>query len=148
MRYIGLDLGTRTVGVAYSDLSGTIALADQTYRFNEKDKAKTLESALKYVKIVMDEKKGDKIVLGLPKNMDGSLGFQSQFVLEFKELLEKELQKEVILYDERLSSVEVGKIMSSANINTKKQKKRVDTLSAVLILQSYLDSNKHKGEQK
>ncbi len=148
MRYIGLDLGTRTVGVAYSDLSGTIALADQTYRFNEKDKAKTLESALKYVKIVMDEKKGDKIVLGLPKNMDGSLGFQSQFVLEFKDLLEKELQKEVVLYDERLSSVEVGKIMSSANINTKKQKKRVDTLSAVLILQSYLDSNKHKGEQK
>lgn len=146
MRYIGLDLGTRTVGVAYSDLSGTIALADQTYRFNEKDKAKTLEMALKYVKIVVDEKKGEKIVLGLPKNMDGSLGFQSQFVLEFKDLLEKELQKEVILYDERLSSVEVGKIMSSANINTKKQKNRVDTLSAVLILQSYLDSNKNKGE--
>ena len=62
MRYIGLDLGTRTVGVAYSDLSGTIALADQTYRFNEKDRAKTLESALKYVKIVVEEKKGEKIV--------------------------------------------------------------------------------------
>ncbi len=146
MRYIGLDLGTKTVGIAYSDLSGTIALADQTYRFNEKDKAKTLEMALKYVKIIVEEKKGEKIVLGLPKNMDGSLGFQSQFVLEFKELLERELQKEVILYDERLSSVEVGKIMSSANINTKKQKKRVDTLSAVLILQSYLDSKKNKGE--
>lgn len=146
MRYIGLDLGTRTVGVAYSDLSGTIALADQTYRFNEKDKAKTLEMALKYVKIVVDEKQAEKIVLGLPKNMDGSLGFQSQFVLEFKDLLEKELKKEVILYDERLSSVEVGKIMSSANINTRKQKTRVDTLSAVLILQSYLDSNKRKGE--
>lgn len=146
MRYIGLDLGTKTVGVAYSDLSGTIALADQTYRFNEKDKAKMLESALKYVKIVVDEKKGEKIVLGLPKNMDGSLGFQSQFVLEFKKLLEDELQIEVILYDERLSSVEVGKIMSSANINTRKQKKRVDTLSAVLILQSYLDSRKNKGE--
>lgn len=146
MRYIGLDLGTRTVGVAYSDLSGTIALADQTYRFNEKDKAKTLEMALKYVKIVVNEKQAEKIVLGLPKNMDGSLGFQSQFVLEFKDLLEKELKKEVILYDERLSSVEVGKIMSSANINTRKQKTRVDTLSAVLILQSYLDSNKRKGE--
>lgn len=146
MRYIGLDLGTKTVGVAYSDLSGTIALADQTYRFNEKDKAKTLEMALKYVKIVVDEKQAEKIVLGLPKNMDGSLGFQSQFVLEFKDLLEKELKKEVILYDERLSSVEVGKIMSSANINTRKQKTRVDTLSAVLILQSYLDSNKRKGE--
>lgn len=142
MRYIGLDLGTKTVGIAYSDLTGTIALADQTYRFNEKDKAKTLNMALKYVKIVVEEKKGEKIVLGLPKNMDGTLGFQSQFVLEFKELLEKELQIEVILYDERLSSVEVGKIMSSANINTRKQKARVDTLSAVLILQSYLDSKK------
>lgn len=146
MRYIGLDLGTRTVGVAYSDLSGTIALADQTYRFNEKEKAKMLESALEYVKIVVNEKKAEKIVLGLPKNMNGTLGFQSQFVLEFKNLLENELKKEVILYDERLSSVEVGKIMSSANINTRKQKKRVDTLSAVLILQSYLDSRKNKGE--
>lgn len=142
MRYIGLDLGTRTVGVAYSDLSGTIALPDQTYRFNEKDRAKTLESALKYVKIVVEEKEGEKIVLGLPKNMDGSLGFQSQFVLEFKQLIEEQLKIEVILYDERLSSVEVGKIMSSANMNTRKQKQHVDTLSAVLILQSYLDSKK------
>lgn len=145
MRYIGLDLGTRTVGVAYSDLSGTIALADQTYRFNEKDRAKTLESALKYVKIVVEEKKGEKIVLGLPKNMDGSLGFQSEFVLEFKKLLEEELKLEVFLYDERLSSVEVHKAMSSANMNTRKQKSHVDTLSAVLILQSFLDSLKFKN---
>jgi putative Holliday junction resolvase len=145
MRYIGLDLGTRTVGVAYSDLSGTIALADQTYRFNEKDRAKTLETALKYVKIVVEEKKGEKIVLGLPKNMDGSLGFQSEFVLEFKKLLEEELKLEVFLYDERLSSVEVHKAMSSANMNTRKQKSHVDTLSAVLILQSFLDSLKFKN---
>lgn len=145
MRYIGLDLGTRTVGVAYSDLSGTIALADQTYRFNEKDRAKTLESALKYVKIVVEEKKGEKIVLGLPKNMDGSLGFQSEFVLEFKKLLEEELKLEVFLYDERLSSVEVHKVMTSANMNTRKQKSHVDTLSAVLILQSFLDSLKFKN---
>ncbi len=145
MRYIGLDLGTRTVGVAYSDLTGTIALADQTYRFNEKDRAKTLESALKYVKIVVEEKKGEKIVLGLPKNMDGSLGFQSEFVLEFKKLLEEELKLEVFLYDERLSSVEVHKAMSSANMNTRKQKSHVDTLSAVLILQSFLDSLKFKN---
>ena len=144
MRYIGLDLGTRTVGVAYSDLTGTIALADQTYRFNEKDRAKTLESALKYVKIVVEEKKGEKIVLGLPKNMDGSLGFQSEFVLEFKKILEDELKLEVFLFDERLSSVEVGKVMSSANMNTRKQKSHVDTLSAVLILQSFLDSKKNK----
>ena len=145
MRYIGLDLGTRTVGVAYSDLTGTIALADQTYRFNEKDRAKTLESALKYVKIVVEEKKAEKIVLGLPKNMDGSLGFQSEFVLEFKKLLEEELKLEVFLYDERLSSVEVHKAMSNANMNTRKQKSHVDTLSAVLILQSFLDSLKFKN---
>ena len=148
MRYIGLDLGTRTVGVAYSDLTGTIALADQTYRFNEKDRAKTLESALKYVKIVVEEKKGEKIVLGLPKNMDGSLGFQSEFVLEFKKLLEEELKLEVFLYDERLSSVEVHKAMSSANMNTRKQKSHVDTLSAVLILQSFLDSLKFKNRDR
>ena len=144
MRYIGLDLGTRTVGVAYSDLTGTIALPDQTYRFNEKDRAKTLESALKYVKIVVEEKQGEKIVLGLPKNMDGSLGFQSEFVLEFKKMLEEELKIEVFLYDERLTSVEVGKVKSSANYNTRKQKAKVDTLAAVLILQSFLDSQKFK----
>ena len=77
--------------------------------------------------------------------MDGSLGFQSEFVLEFKKLLEEELKLEVFLYDERLSSVEVHKAMSSANMNTRKQKSHVDTLSAVLILQSFLDSLKFKN---
>ena len=139
MRYIGLDLGTRTVGVAYSDLSGTIALADQTYRFNEKDRAKTLESALKYVKIVVEEKKGEKIVLGLPKNMDGSLGFQSEYVLLFKSMLEKE-GIEVDLFDERLSTIQVTRIMIEADLSRQKRKQQVDKLAAVVILQSYLDS--------
>ena len=141
MRYIGLDLGTRTVGVAYSDLTGTIALADQTYRFNEKDRAKTLESALKYVKIVVEEKKGEKIVLGLPKNMDGSLGFQSEYVLEFKSMLENE-GIEVDLFDERLSTIQVTKIMIDADLSRQKRKQQVDKLAAVVILQSYLDSKK------
>lgn len=144
MRYIGLDLGRRTLGVAYSDLSNRIALRDTTYRFNEKDETKQLEQALNYVKIIMEEKNADKVVLGLPKNMDGSIGFQGQFCLTFKELLEKELNVEVFMWDERLSTVEVSRLMSSSDFNTKRQKEHKDILAAVLILQSFLDSQQNK----
>ena len=140
MRYIGLDLGTRTVGVAYSDLSGTIALADQTYRFNEKDRAKTLESALKYVKIVVEEKKGEKIVLGLPKNMDGSIGFQAQYCLDFKAMLEEHIKLPVIMIDERMTSRMAHNTMLKADMSRNKRKQNVDKLAATIILQSYLDS--------
>jgi len=144
MRYIGLDLGTRTVGVAYSDYSNSIALPDQTYRFSGKDDDEILSKALEFVKEVVDAKQADRVVLGLPKNMDGSLGFQAEYCLKFKKMIEDNLHLEVFMYDERLSSVEVGRIMSSADYDTRKQKKKVDTLSAVLILQSYLDQQKFK----
>ena len=79
MRYMGLDLGNRTVGIAFSDPMGIVATGYETYRFNEKD----LQKVLEYVKILVNEKNVDKIVLGLPKNMDGTLGFQSEYVLTF-----------------------------------------------------------------
>ena len=148
MRYIGLDLGTRTVGVAYSDLTGTIALPDQTYRFNEKDRAKTLESALKYVKIVVEEKQGEKIVLGLPKNMDNTLGDRALLSLDFKKKLEDYFGLEVIMEDERLTSVISNNILLSADISRQKRKKKVDGIAAQIILQSYLDKeNSRKNER-
>ena len=82
MRYLGLDLGNRTLGIAISDALGIIATGVETYRFKEKD----LQKALDYVKIIVADRKVDKVVLGLPKNMDGSLGFQSEYVLEFKKM--------------------------------------------------------------
>ena len=137
MRYLGLDLGNRTLGVAVSDAMGIIATGIETYRFKEKD----LQNALNYVKMIVADRKIDKVVLGLPKNMDGSLGFQSEYVLEFKSMLENE-GIVVDLFDERLSTIQVTRIMIEADLSRQKRKQQVDKLAAVLILQSYLDSKK------
>ncbi|MBQ8292831.1 MAG: Holliday junction resolvase RuvX [Bacilli bacterium] len=138
MRYMGLDLGNRTVGVAFSDPLGIVATGYETYRFNEKD----LQKVLEYVKMLVVERKVDKIVLGLPKNMDGTLGFQSEYVMSFKKMLEDELSIEVILVDERLTTTQVTRVMIDADLSRKKRKAQVDKLAAVVILQSYLDSKK------
>ena len=135
MRYLGLDLGNRTLGVAVSDAMGIIATGIETYRFKEKD----LQNALNYVKMIVADRKIDKVVLGLPKNMDGSLGFQSEYVLEFKSMLENE-GIVVDLFDERLSTIQVTRIMIEADLSRQKRKQQVDKLAAVVILQSYLDS--------
>ncbi len=136
MRYIGLDLGNRTCGLAISDPLGMIATSLYTVRFFEKDLQKALEEVVK----VINEKKAEKIVMGYPVNMNGTLGPQSEYVLEFKKMLEDETNLEVILYDERLTTIEVQKVMISADVSRNKRKKVVDTLAATLILQSYLDS--------
>ncbi len=138
MRYLGLDLGNRTCGIAVSDPMGIIATSIETVRFSEKN----LQKCLEYVKMYIADRKIDKIVMGLPKNMNGTLGPQSEYVFEFKKMLEDETGLEVILFDERLSTVEVTKIMISADISRAKRKTKVDTLAATLILQSYLDSIK------
>ena len=138
MRYLGLDLGNRTCGIAVSDPMGIIATSIETVRFSEKN----LQKCLEYVKMYIADRKVDKIVMGLPKNMNGTLGPQSEYVFEFKKMLEDETGLEVILFDERLSTVEVTKIMISADISRAKRKTKVDTLAATLILQSYLDSIK------
>ncbi len=138
MRVIGLDLGTKTLGIASSDLSQIIASAYETINFRNDD----YEYAIKQLKLVVKELKPEKIILGLPKNMDGSIGFQAQKTLEFKELLEKEIKLEVILIDERLTSKMAENIMIKADLSRKKRKTKVDKLAATLILQSYLDSRK------
>ena len=81
-------------------------------------------------------------VLGLPKNMDGSLGFQAQSSINFKAKLEEKFNKEVILWDERLTSKMAESVMISANLSRKKRKTKVDFVAATIILQSYLDSRK------
>lgn len=138
MRYIGLDLGNRTCGVAISDPTGMIATAVDTVRFREKDLQKCLECVI----MLIEQKNAQKVVLGYPINMNGTLGPQSEYVLEFKKMLEESTGLEVILYDERLTSVEVNKIMISADLSRSKRKTKVDTLAATLILQSYLDSKR------
>ncbi len=135
MRYIGLDLGTKTLGVSISDKLGLIASFYKTIEF-ESEQYNTLIEPLKSI---IDEYKIDKIVLGFPKNMNNSIGFAGERSLNFKKILEDNFNKEVILEDERLSSVEANNIMIQGDLSRKKRKKKVDALAATIILQRYLD---------
>ena len=135
MRYLGLDLGSKTLGMSISDITGIIASNLGTLYFDDED----YDSLLIPLKKVIDENNVEKIVLGLPKNMDNSIGPRALITLEFKEKLETNLKIEVIMEDERLTSVISNNVLISADISRKKRKKKVDGMAAVLILQSYLD---------
>lgn len=135
MRVIGLDLGNRTVGIALSDYLGIIANPVGTFRFEEQD----LDSALEQVVTVIKENQVEKIVLGLPKNMNGTIGPQAEYCLKFKEMLEEATKLEVIMIDERLTSRQADVIMLKADMSRQKRKKNVDKLAATIILQTYLD---------
>ncbi len=138
MRVIGLDLGNRTVGIALSDYLGIIANPVGTFRFEDQD----LDAALNEVCRVIKENDVQKIVLGLPKNMNGTIGPQAEYCLKFKAMLEETTKLEVVMIDERLTSRQADVIMLSADISRNKRKKNVDKLAATIILQSYLDLRK------
>ena len=138
MRYIGLDLGTKTLGIATSDLTGTIASSLTTLRFEENNPSMILNDLRK----IIEDYKAEVLVLGLPKNMNNSLGDAAQRSLDFKKILEDEFDLKVELQDERLSSVTANNILISADISRNKKKKKVDQLAATIILQNYLDIKK------
>lgn len=134
MRYMGLDLGSKTLGVSLSDKSGLIASSYTIIRHNE-EYSKLVGEVGKIVK----EMGVEKIVLGLPKNMNNSIGPKGELSYKFKEKLEKELNIEVALMDERLTTREATNILLMNDTSRKKRKKVVDSLAATIILQSYLD---------
>lgn len=138
MRVIGLDLGTKTLGIASSDISQIIASSYKTINFQTDD----YDFAIQELKKVVEALKPEKIILGLPKNMNGSIGFQAEKTLRFKERIEKEIGLEVVMIDERMTSKMAHNIMIQADLSRKKRKTKVDKLAATLILQSYLDSGK------
>ena len=138
MRYIGLDLGTKTLGISISDALGLIASFYKTIEFKEED----YNSLIEPLKEIISEKKVECIVLGLPKNMNNSVGFAGERSLNFKKILESNFDIPVVLEDERLSSVEANNIMIASDISRKKRKKKVDALAATIILQRYLDRRK------
>ena len=138
MRYLGLDLGTKTLGIAKSDSMGIIASSYKLLKFENED----YNSLIEPLKDIINELKIDKIVLGLPKNMDNSLGFASDRSLNFKKIIEDNIDIEVILQDERLSSVEANNLMISNGTRRDKRKEKVDSLAATIILQRYLDQRK------
>ncbi len=135
MRILGLDLGSRTCGVSVSDALGMIARAYKTVRFAEED----YDAALDQISEIINELQIHKAVLGLPKHMNGDIGIRGEISIAFKESLEQ-LGIEVILWDERLTTVAAEKILIAADVSRKKRKKVIDQMAAVQILQSYLDS--------
>ncbi len=136
-KIIGLDLGARTCGVAMSDALGMIASPVTTIRFEEDD----YDTALDKVIELIDENDVKIVVLGLPKHMNGDVGIRGEISLEFKEMLEEERDVNVILIDERLTTVSAQKTMISSNMNRQKRRQMVDAMAAVVILQDYLDSH-------
>ena len=130
MRYLGLDLGTKTLGLAISN--GMIATSLKTIHFND------LKEAIDKLEKVIIEEKIDLLVLGLPKNMNNTIGPRAEATIEFKEILEK-LNYQVVLQDERLSTVSAHNYMIEADLSRKKRKEKVDSLAATIILQAYLD---------
>lgn len=135
MKYLGLDLGTKTLGTALSDRDGKFAFFNKTLFFNS-EKYQELISELKDI---IDEEKVEKIVLGLPKNMNNTLGEAAQRSLRFKKILEDTFSLEVIMQDERLSTKEASTYMIKADMSRQRRKKKIDGLAAQIILQAYLD---------
>ena len=135
MRVMGLDLGTVTLGVAVSDLMGMLARPLVTLRFENEDYA----SAIRQVLPIIKEQDVKTIVLGFPKHMNNSIGISAIRSQEFKGLLEEATDVEVILVDERLSTVAAQRLLISADVSRKKRKQVIDQMAAVHILQGYLD---------
>ncbi len=144
MRIIGLDLGTKTLGVAVSDALLTISTGIKTIRFEENKP----EHSLNELKRIIDDYKAELIVLGLPKNMNNTEGAAAIRTREFAEILEKDLNLPVEFQDERLSSVSANNVLLMANVSRKRRKTKVDTIAATIILQNYLDIRKGKENGK
>lgn len=138
MRYLGLDLGTKTLGVSISDATLTIANSLTIIRFKENN----YDSIYPELKKIIDEYEISKIILGLPKNMNNTIGDRGLTTLSFKEKLFEWFNVPVEMQDERLSTVEATNYLLEADMSRKKRKKNIDKIAANIILQTYLDKRK------
>ncbi len=134
MRYLGLDLGSRTLGVALSDKTGLIA-SSYTIIYHQENYAYLISKIEK----IMNEYQVDEIVLGYPKNMNNSIGEKALLSEKFKVMLEDSLHKRVHLVDERLTTKQAQDVLIANDVSRRKRKKVIDSLAATIILQSYLD---------
>jgi len=136
MRILGLDVGTKTVGVAMSDEMGWTAQGLETIRINEERGQFGFDRISELVK----QYNVDKIVVGLPKNMNGTIGPRGEACQQFAENLRELLQLDVVMWDERLSTMAAERLLISADVSRKKRKQVIDKMAAVVILQGFLDS--------
>ena len=133
MRILGLDIGSKTIGVAISDPLGWTAQGITTIRRTKK------EQDLEEIKKICKEYSVETIVIGLPKNMNGTIGESGEKVLEFSERIKEETELKVEMWDERLTTVAAHKAMLGSDLSRSKRKKIVDKIAAIYILQGYLD---------
>lgn len=134
MKYLGLDLGTRTLGLAISDPTGMIASSYKILRHNE-----DYDSLISMLKEEIIENKIEAFVLGFPKNMNNTVGERGEIALDFQKKLEEEFSLPVYMQDERLTTKQAENLLISNDTSRKKRKKVIDSLAATIILQSYLD---------
>ena len=143
MRIMGLDFGSKTVGVAMSDPLLITAQGLEIIRRKEENK---LRQTLARIEALIVEYQVEKIVLGLPKNMNDSQGERAEKTEEFREMLMRRTGLEVILWDERLTTVAADRIMMEAGVRRENRKEYVDSIAASLILQGYLDFLEHEKQ--
>ena len=138
MRILGLDIGSKRIGIAVSDEMGWTAQGKGTLI------RKNMREDIKEISNMVSQYEVSEIVVGLPLNMDGSRGNSAQMVMAFVEKMEKKIEVPVSAWDERLSTVAAEKILLEADLSRKKRKKVIDKMAAVLILQGFLDMRGQK----
>ncbi len=136
MRIMGLDVGSRTVGVAISDALGWTAQGIETIQINEEEG----EFGIERIKELVSEYAVTEFVVGFPKNMNNTVGPRGEASEQYKKLLEDTFQLSVKLWDERLTTMAAERMLIEADVSRKKRKKVIDKMAAVMILQGYLDS--------
>lgn len=137
MRIMGLDYGTKTVGIAVSDALGVTAQGIETITRKEENK---LRRTCARIEELIREYEVEKIVLGFPKHMNNDIGERAKKSLEFKEMLERRTGLEVVMWDERLTTVAAERTLMESGVRREDRKKYIDKIAAVFILQGYLDS--------
>ena len=143
MRILGLDFGSKTVGVAVCD---PLMLTAQGVEIIRRKSPSKLRQTLARIEEIQKEYQVEKIVLGFPKNMNNTEGDRCERTLEFKEMLERRTGLEVVLWDERLTTVAADRAMAEGGIRGEDKKNYVDKLAAVFILQGYLDFLRNQAE--
>jgi putative Holliday junction resolvase len=141
VRTLGLDYGSKTVGVAVTDPLGLTAQGVEIIR---RQKENHLRKTYQRIRELCEQYDVEKIVLGLPLNMDDTMGDRAEKTLEFKNELERRLSVPVLLVDERLTTVEAIEIMDDAGIKVSEREKYVDMIAATIILQDYMNSHESK----
>ena len=145
MRIMGLDYGSKTVGVAVSDALGLTAQGIEIVRRKSENK---LRQTLARIEEIAKEYGVEKIVLGFPKHMNNDIGERAEKSLEFKEMLERRTGLPVVMWDERLTTVEADRTMMETGIRRENRKEYVDMIAAVFILQGYLDYLSHQNQSQ